>query len=244
MHHQDKSVWWPFADWNTKTTQCSDQIADWANKPVQSSDNTADWTTNTTQCRGQTADWTSKTTQFRNQTDDWTTKTTQCRGQTADWTSNTTQCRNQTADWTTKTTQCSWMDQREFPSTFPAEAEISHFLTSSRRVAGTTQHSIAWIPEILFPESRGAVYLRPSSSDIKNVWRYTVTPYFLCSVLFTSIERKYSICHKNYILIRINLDGQPSRYAENPDNWIFCFENWLNWQFEVRLLLFTVGSWV
>ena len=49
-----------------------------------------------------------------------------------------------------------------------------------------------------------------------------------------------SLC--NYIrtpLIQINQDGEPSGYAENPDNWIFI-ENSLQWQFEVRLLLFTV----
>jgi hypothetical protein len=33
-------------------------------------------------------------------------------------------------------------------------------------------------------------------------------------------------------LIWINLDGDPSAYAENTDNWIF-FENRLHWQFEV-----------
>jgi hypothetical protein len=32
-------------------------------------------------------------------------------------------------------------------------------------------------------------------------------------------------------LIRINWDGEPSGYAENPDNWIFF--NSLHWQFEV-----------
>ena len=31
--------------------------------------------------------------------------------------------------------------------------------------------------------------------------------------------------------IRINWDGELSGYAENPDNWIFSFENRLLWQF-------------
>jgi len=33
-------------------------------------------------------------------------------------------------------------------------------------------------------------------------------------------------------IIWIDWDGDPSAYAENPDNWIF-FENRLHWQFEV-----------
>jgi hypothetical protein len=36
-------------------------------------------------------------------------------------------------------------------------------------------------------------------------------------------------------LIRINWDGEPSGYAENPDNWTF-FKNKLHWQFEVEKL--------
>jgi hypothetical protein len=32
----------------------------------------------------------------------------------------------------------------------------------------------------------------------------------------------------------INWDGQPFGYTENPDNWIFFFENRLNWQYEVE----------
>jgi hypothetical protein len=40
--------------------------------------------------------------------------------------------------------------------------------------------------------------------------------------------------------IRINWDGETSGFAENPDNWIFCCEHRLHWQFAVRLLLFTV----
>jgi len=38
-------------------------------------------------------------------------------------------------------------------------------------------------------------------------------------------------------LIRINWDGEPSFYADNPDNWVFI-EIGLHWQFEVQLLLF------
>ena len=44
-------------------------------------------------------------------------------------------------------------------------------------------------------------------------------------------------------LILINWDCQPSRYAENPDNWNFL-ENIPHWQSEVRLLLFTVCTYV
>ena len=43
--------------------------------------------------------------------------------------------------------------------------------------------------------------------------------------------------------IRINWDGEPSGYVENPNNWIFFF-NSLLWQFEVLLLLFTVYTCV
>jgi hypothetical protein len=37
-------------------------------------------------------------------------------------------------------------------------------------------------------------------------------------------------------LIRINWDGEPSRYAENPDKWT-CSENKQHWQFEVEKTL-------
>jgi len=40
-------------------------------------------------------------------------------------------------------------------------------------------------------------------------------------------------------IVEFHLSG----YAENLDNWIF-FENRLHWQFEVRLLLCTVCTWV
>jgi len=41
------------------------------------------------------------------------------------------------------------------------------------------------------------------------------------------------------LLFRINWDSKLSGYAENLDKWI-VFESRLHWQFEVRLLLFTV----
>jgi len=70
---------------------------------------------------------------------------------------------------------------------------------------------------------------------------------YLCSnskLVFWDTPRKcfnFIYIHTTYsrtALIVINWHGQPSRYAENPDNWIF-FENRSHWQFEVRLLLFT-----
>jgi hypothetical protein len=54
---------------------------------------------------------------------------------------------------------------------------------------------------------------------------------------------KLSSMYSRTPLVRINSDGKPSGYAENPDNWIL-FENWLRWQFRVRLLLFTVCTCV
>ena len=49
---------------------------------------------------------------------------------------------------------------------------------------------------------------------------------FICFILFhfTHSLRKqaYKFCiYSRTQLIRINLDGEPSRYAENSDNWIF-----------------------
>jgi hypothetical protein len=48
-------------------------------------------------------------------------------------------------------------------------------------------------------------------------------------------ENKYS----RTPLIRINWDGEPSKHAENSNNWTF-FEERLYWKFEFRLLLFTI----
>ena len=42
-------------------------------------------------------------------------------------------------------------------------------------------------------------------------------------------------------LYGLNWDGEPSGYAENPDNWIF-FLNRLHWQSEFRPLLLTVRN--
>jgi len=44
-------------------------------------------------------------------------------------------------------------------------------------------------------------------------------------------------------LISNNWDDETSRYAENPDNWIFLWK-YAHWQFEFRLLLFTVCTCV
>ena len=61
---------------------------------------------------------------------------------------------------------------------------------------------------------------------------------------FFAIPKPYVVCEVGFeysrtLLIQINWDGEPSGYAENPDKWIL-FENRLHWQFEFRLLLFTV----
>ena len=61
-----------------------------------------------------------------------------------------------------------------------------------------------------------------------------------CSYAFRSIVLPITV---EFHFFRINQDGQPSGYAESPGNWIF-FENRLHWQFQVRLLLFTVCTFV
>ena len=58
--------------------------------------------------------------------------------------------------------------------------------------------------------------------------------------LLASAERKAVYIHSGTPLIRIKCDSEPSGYAQNPDNWIFVFENGLQCPFEVQLLLFTV----
>jgi len=73
-------------------------------------------------------------------------------------------------------------------------------------------------------------------------WRYTMfnNSYSILKLLMT--ERKVTewCCLLHYKLgwvkygrtpfVRINWDGKPSGYAENPDNWIFFF-NRLHGQF-------------
>ena len=61
-----------------------------------------------------------------------------------------------------------------------------------------------------------------------------IIPNAFTNVTQQRTKHKYNITP----LIRKNWDGQPFRYAENQDNLIFFF-NMLQWQFEVRLLLFT-----
>jgi len=53
--------------------------------------------------------------------------------------------------------------------------------------------------------------------------------------------RRFPLTYSTTPIIRINWDAEPFEYAENPDNWII-FENRLQWQFEVWMLLFTVRT--
>jgi hypothetical protein len=62
------------------------------------------------------------------------------------------------------------------------------------------------------------------------------------SAVFAVESARYPNLNSFYsrtLLNRIKWEGQPSGYAGNPDNWFF-FQNRLQWQFEFRLLVFTV----
>ena len=50
----------------------------------------------------------------------------------------------------------------------------------------------------------------------------------------TQIQLKYSFTTAGLHSSGLIVTKESSRYAENPDNWIWQFENRLHWQFEVE----------
>ena len=108
----------------------------------------------------------------------------------------------------------------------------------------------------LFPNPTELSFPCSFSKRILSIHYVQMRPYLnslVSSQCTSSVSAHYASCwlsdgnrHKTKVkysstpLIRINLDGEPSGNAENPDNWIF-FENSLHGLFEVRLLIFRIS---
>jgi hypothetical protein len=60
------------------------------------------------------------------------------------------------------------------------------------------------------------------SDDVPNkLWILTAIELLVTNLHFWPETELGTVKYSRTPLIRINLDGEPSGYAENPDNWIF-----------------------
>jgi hypothetical protein len=193
LDHQNNSVYWPFCWLDHQKTHYSDQTADWTIKTTHYSDQTADWTIKTTQGREQTADWTTKTTQYSDHTVEQTIKTIQCSDHTIGWTTKTTQCSDQTVEWTTENSGLHSPQKQRFPTSLPRPDRYSELPStlSHEFQEFFPREPCSWVAKMSI-----YVHVVPTLRMCGDRPSHCI---FLCSLVFTSIEWKYSIYHKNYI---------------------------------------------
>jgi hypothetical protein len=74
------------------------------------------------------------------------------------------------------------LDDRGVGVKSPCRVKNFHFFKSSRRVLGSTQPPIQWVPWALFPgvkrPGREADHSPPASAEVKKMWIYTATPLY------------------------------------------------------------------